>query len=193
MLDRWSDCSWLRSLVVEPCVVVFAHHYCTLWHRQGGSIFISTPNSNPNPKRCRFRDFDIDGDGCLGRRVFMRALNLALACETGDDSDPSPDFTVGGLMSEPEASELMRRLDRDRDGRVCWEAFVEYFAGIEGGDGVGGGAPPDTWFQQEGDIAEKLLQHMEVQGGLTARRAWVNSLRRRFQTADAHGIGALER
>ncbi|CAN0219229.1 unnamed protein product, partial [Hapterophycus canaliculatus] len=32
--------------------------------------------------RQRFKDFDIDGDGCLGRREFMRALNLALACET---------------------------------------------------------------------------------------------------------------
>lgn len=125
----------------------------------------------------------------------MRALNLALACETGENSDPSPDFTVGGLMSEQEATELMGRLDRDRDGRVCWEAFVEYFAGVDGAAGGygGGGGSPETWFQQEGEIAEKLLQHMEVQGGLTARRAWVNSLRRRFQTADAHGVGALER
>eukprot|EP00752_Nemacystus_decipiens_P018631 g16705.t1 len=144
--------------------------------------------------RQRFRDFDIDGNGCLGRREFMRALNLALACETGENSDPSPDFTVGGLLSEQEATELMGRLDRDRDGRVCWEAFVEYFADAEGTTGscVGGG-PPETWFQREGEIAEKLLQHMEVQGGLTARRAWVNSLRRRFQTADPHRIGALER
>eukprot|EP00903_Cladosiphon_okamuranus_P019202 g17658.t2 len=142
--------------------------------------------------RQRFRDFDIDGDGCLGRREFVRALNLALACETGESSDPSPDFTVGGVMSEQEATELMVRLDRDRDGRVCWEAFVEYFAGVEGATG-GHGRAPETWFQREGDIAEKLIQHMEVQGGLVARRAWVNTLRRRFQTADSHGIGALER
>lgn len=126
----------------------------------------------------------------------MRALNLALACETGVDSDPSPDFTVGGLMSEQEATELMGRLDRDLDGRVCWEAFVEYFddaSGVTEGYGGGGSGTSETWFQREGEIAEKLLQHMEVQGGVTARRAWVNSLRRRFQTADAHGIGELER
>lgn len=128
----------------------------------------------------------------------MRALNLALAWETGEDSDPSPDFTVAGLMSEQEATDLMSRLDRDRDGRVSWEAFVEYFAGVEGttgsSGGVGGGdGSPETWFQREGEIAEKLLQHVEIQGGSTARRAWVNSLRRRFQTADVHGIGALDR
>lgn len=124
----------------------------------------------------------------------MRALNLALACETGENSDPSPDFTVGGLMSEQEATELMGRLDRDRDGRVYWEAFVEYFAEVEGETGgYGGGGSPETWYQREGEIAEKLLQHMEIQGGLTARRLWVNSLRRRFQTADVHSIGALER
>lgn len=122
----------------------------------------------------------------------MRALNLALACETGENSDPSPDFTVGGVMSEQEATELMGRLDRDRDGRVCWEAFVEYFAGVEGST-VGYGGAPETWFQREGDIAEKLLHHMEIQGGLMARRVWVNNLRRRFQTADTHGIGGLER
>lgn len=146
----------------------------------------------------RFRDFDIDGDGCLGRREFLRALNLALARETGDDGDPSPDFVVvGGLLSEQEAAELMGRLDRDRDGRVCWETFFEFFAGAEaGGAGCsgGGGAPPqEAWFQREGEIAEKLLEHMELQGGSTARRAWVNSLRRRFQTADVHGLGALDR
>ena len=124
----------------------------------------------------------------------MRALNLALACETGENSDPSPDFTVGGLMSEQEATELMGCLDRDRDGRVCWESFVEYFAGVEAAPGGHRGRGfPETWFQREGEIAEKLLQHMEAQGGLTARRAWVNSLRRRFQTADTHDIGALER
>ncbi|CAM9929170.1 unnamed protein product, partial [Ectocarpus sp. 13 AM-2016] len=145
--------------------------------------------------RQRFRDFDIDGEGCLGRREFVRALNLALGCETGDDSDPSPFFTVGGVLSEQEASELMGRLDRDRDGRVSWEGFVEYFAdavhGEEGG-GLGGGHP-ESWFQLEVDIAEKLLQQMEAQGGCSARRAWVNSLRRRFQTADIHETGTLDR
>ena len=125
----------------------------------------------------------------------MRALNLALACETGEDSDPSPDlFAVGGLLSEQEATELMGRLDRDRDGRVCWEEFFEFFAGVEAGEGGRGGAdPPEAWFQREGEIAERLLEHMELQGGSTARRAWVNSLRRRFQAADVHGLGALDR
>ncbi|CAM9921910.1 unnamed protein product [Ectocarpus sp. 4 AP-2014] len=145
--------------------------------------------------RQRFRDFDIDGDGCLGRREFVRALNLALACETGDDSDPSPYFTVGGVLSEQEASELMGRLDRDRDGRVSWEGFVEYFAdAVHGEEGGGcGGGHPESWFQLEVDIAEKLLQQMEAQGGCTARRAWVNSLRRRFQTADIRETGTLNR
>ncbi|CAM9306993.1 unnamed protein product [Ectocarpus fasciculatus] len=145
--------------------------------------------------RQRFQDFDIDGDGCLGRREFMRALNLALACETGDDSDPSPYFTVGGVLSEQEALELMGRLDRDRDGRVSWEGFVEYFAdAVHGEEGGGrGGGHPESWFQLEVDIAEKLLQQMEAQGGSTARRAWVNSLRRRFQTADIHETGTLPR
>ncbi|CBJ27722.1 hypothetical protein Esi_0083_0058 [Ectocarpus siliculosus] len=145
--------------------------------------------------RQRFRDFDIDGDGCLGRREFMRALNLALACETGDDSDPSPYFTVGGVLSEQEAAELMDRLDRDRDGRVSWEGFVKYFAdAVHGEEGGGrGGGHPESWFQLEVDIAEKLLQQMEAQGGSTARRAWVNSLRRRFQTADIHETGTLNR
>lgn len=125
----------------------------------------------------------------------MRALHLALACETGDDSDPSPYFTVGGVLSEQEASELMGRLDRDRDGRVSWEGFVEYFAdAVHGEEGGGrGGGHPESWFQLEVDIAEKLLQHMEAQGGSTARRAWVNSLRRRFQTADISETGTLDR
>ncbi|CAM9489813.1 unnamed protein product, partial [Ectocarpus sp. 12 AP-2014] len=34
---------------------------------------------------------------------------------------------------------------------------------------------------------------MEAQGGCTARRAWVNSLRRRFETADIHETGTLNR
>ncbi|CAN0348788.1 unnamed protein product, partial [Ectocarpus sp. 12 AP-2014] len=34
---------------------------------------------------------------------------------------------------------------------------------------------------------------MEAQGGCTARKAWVNSLRRRFQTADSHETGTLNR
>lgn len=125
----------------------------------------------------------------------MRALNLALACETGDDSDPSPYFTVGGVLSEQEASELMGRLDRDRNGRVSWEGFVEYFSdAVHGEEGGGrGGWNPEPWFQLEVDIAEKLLQQMEAQGGSTARRAWVNSLRRRFQTADIHETGTLIR
>lgn len=177
--------TFLRSRWV--CLFVTAKVLVLPW-----AAYSSSPR-HPTSKMFRFRDFDIDGDGCLGRREFMRALNLALACETGVDSDPSPDFTVGGLMSEQEATELMGRLDRDRDGRVCWEAFVEYFADVGGPGGVGGSGSPETWFQREGEIAEKLLHHMEVQGGLTARRAWVNSLRRRFQTADTHGLGALER
>lgn len=181
------------SDVAANWVVVFVRRRHTRGIYRHGAAFSYLHTQLPNPKTCRFRDFDIDGDGCLGRREFMRALNLALACETGNDSDPSPDFTVGGLMSKQEATELMGRLDRDRDGRVYWEAFVEYFAGVGGSGGVGGGGPPETWFQREEEIAEKLLQHMEVQGGLAARRSWVNSLRRRFQTADAHGIGALDR
>lgn len=63
----------------------------------------------------------MDGSGTLGRREFMRALNLALAEETGDESNPSPDQTVGGVLSREEAVELMGRLDRDRDGRACWK------------------------------------------------------------------------
>lgn len=144
----------------------------------------------------RLQDFDIDNDGCLGRREFMRVLNLALACETGEDADPSPDYTVGGVLSEQEAAELMSRLDRDRVGKVCWEEFVEYFEGVqraEGGGSGGGGGPREAWYQQEGEVAEKLLQHMELQGGSTARRAWVSSLRRRFRTADVHESGELER
>ncbi|CAM9599986.1 unnamed protein product [Scytosiphon promiscuus] len=138
--------------------------------------------------RQRFEDFDLDGDGCLGKREFMRALNLALACETGEATEspcPSPGdgggstSVVGGLLSDQEASDLMDRLDRHRDGRVCWEAFAD--------------SPAETWFQREGDIAEKLLQHVELQGGATERRAWVNSLSRRLRTADVHHTGALDR
>lgn len=126
----------------------------------------------------------------------MRALNLALACETGSDDDPSHEYTVGGVLSEQEAAELMSRLDRDRDGRVCWEDFVEYFESVQragGGVSGGGSGPREAWFQQEGELAEKLLQHMELQGGSTARRAWVSTLRRRFLTADFHETGELDR
>lgn len=143
------------------------------------------------------QDFDIGNDGFLGKREFMRALNLALAFETGDDSDPSPDYTVGGVLSDKEAAEIMSYLDRDRDGRVFWEDFVEYFEGVQrcaGGGGSGdGGGPREAWFQQEGELAAKLLQHMELQGGSTARRSWVSNLRRRFQTADVHETGELDR
>lgn len=55
----------------------------------------------------------------------MRALNLVLAEETGDESNPSPGHTVGGVLSQEEAVELMGRLDRDRDGGVCWKVFSE--------------------------------------------------------------------
>lgn len=51
----------------------------------------------------------------------MRALNLALGGETGANTDPSPEFAVGGIMSEEEGADLMARLDSNRDGRVCWE------------------------------------------------------------------------
>lgn len=159
-----------------------------------------------SPSAFRFEDFDIDDDGFLGKREFLRALNLALACETGDDPDnacPSPpgdgsDAVVGGLLSDQEASELMHRLDRHRDGRVCWEAFMECFEcadGLTGANSGGGGVggPNEAWFQREGDIAEKLLQQVELQGGSTERRAWVNSLGRRFRTADGHHTGALDR
>lgn len=138
------------------------------------------------------QEFDIDDDGSLGKREFMRALNLALAFETGSDSDPSPDYTVGGVLSDRDAAEMMSCLDRDRDGRVFWQDFVEYFEGVQSGAG-GGGGPREAWFQQEGEIAEKLLHHMELQGGSTARRSWVSSLRRRFQTADVHESGELDR
>lgn len=55
----------------------------------------------------------------------MRALNLALAEETGDETIPSPDQIVGGVLSAEEAVELMGRLDRDRDGKVCWKVRTE--------------------------------------------------------------------
>lgn len=69
----------------------------------------------------RFNDFDIDGLGCLGRREFMRVLNLSLADETGDGSNPSPGFSVGGVFSKQDAEDLMVRLDRNHDGNVSWE------------------------------------------------------------------------
>lgn len=55
----------------------------------------------------------------------MRALNLALAEETGGETIPSPDQIVGGVLSAEEAVELMGRLDRDRDGKVCWKVRTE--------------------------------------------------------------------
>lgn len=71
--------------------------------------------------RPRFQDFDIDDGGSLGRKEFMRALNLALAGEVGGDGKSSSDFTVGDVASKEEAATLMDRLDTNRDGRVCWE------------------------------------------------------------------------
>lgn len=41
--------------------------------------------------------------------------------------------------------------------------------------------------------AEQLLEHVESQGGSAARRAWVNSLARRFEEEDADGVGKLEK
>lgn len=76
---------------------------------------------------------------------------------------------------------------------------MEYFDGTDrltrtsGGGGGEGGGPVEAWFQREGDIAGKLLQHVEVQGGSTERRVWVNNLGRRFRTADVDHTGVLDR
>lgn len=69
----------------------------------------------------RFQDFDIDGGGSLGRKEFIRALNLALTGEVGGDGKSSSGLTVGDIISEEEAVTLMDRLDTNRNGRVCWE------------------------------------------------------------------------
>lgn len=74
----------------------------------------------------RFEDFDIDGDGNLGRKEFRRALNLALAGEIGGDSKSSSGFTVSDIISEDEAVALMSRLDKNRNGGVCWEVRCRF-------------------------------------------------------------------
>lgn len=60
----------------------------------------------------------------------MRALNLALAEETGDESNTSPGHTVGDVLSREEAVELMGRLDGGRDGRVCWKVFIRIVTSV---------------------------------------------------------------
>lgn len=58
----------------------------------------------------------------------MRALNLALADESGAPSDPSPECTVRGVLSLEDATELMGRLDSTRDGKACWKVGPVFLA-----------------------------------------------------------------
>jgi Ca2+-binding EF-hand superfamily protein len=132
--------------------------------------------------RQRFDDFDLDSSGSLGRREFLRVLQLA-----------------GLELSEPEASALLQHLDRDSDGAVSWEEFIEFFAGdstvsattIDSTGNQSAGREP--FFALECELADRLLKHMEAQGGAAARRGWLGSLRRAFALADADASGALDR
>lgn len=73
----------------------------------------------------RFLDFDLDNDGTVGRREFMRALNLALQ-ESGDEPMmPYHGFNVDDFISKEEAMSLMVHLDTSGNGRISWE--VKYF------------------------------------------------------------------
>lgn len=87
-----------------------------------------------NPRCCvlfygcfvRFQEFDLDSDGTLGRREFLRALNLAL--EEDEDGNREPlGFPEDSFMTEEEAVSLVGSLDTNRDGRVCWEASIQYY------------------------------------------------------------------
>lgn len=75
----------------------------------------------------RFRDFDIDNEGYLGRRAFIRALTLSLSSTSMSGEQPNLGFPLGGLISEAEAEQLMDTLDHRRDGRVFWEVRVDVF------------------------------------------------------------------
>jgi Ca2+-binding EF-hand superfamily protein len=132
--------------------------------------------------RQRFDDFDLDSSGSLGRREFLRVLQLA-----------------GMELSEPEASALLQHLDRDSDGAVSWEEFIEFFASdttasaATVGDGSNQSAGREPFFALECELADRLLKHMEAQGGAAARRGWLGSLRRAFALADADASGGLDR
>jgi Ca2+-binding EF-hand superfamily protein len=132
--------------------------------------------------RQRFDDFDLDSSGSLGRREFLRVLQLA-----------------GMELSEPEANALLQHLDRDSDGAVSWEEFIEFFASDTAasaatvGDGNNQSAGREPFFALECELADRLLKHMEAQGGAAARRGWLGSLRRAFALADADASGGLDR
>lgn len=74
----------------------------------------------------RFLDFDFDNDGTLSKREFLRALDLALE-ETGDGRHSSPGFTVGGVLTEDEATALTERLTTGGKSKIRWEVRAETF------------------------------------------------------------------
>lgn len=76
---------------------------------------------------CRFRDFDVDNEGYLGRREFIRALTLSLSSTCTNGEQPNLGFPLGGLISEAEAEQLMDILDHRHEGRVFWKVRVDVF------------------------------------------------------------------
>lgn len=72
----------------------------------------------------RFLDFDLDNDGTVGKREFMRALNLALQ-ESGDEPVMSyRGFNVDGILTKKDAISLMDHLDTSGNGKISWEVNI---------------------------------------------------------------------
>jgi Ca2+-binding EF-hand superfamily protein len=126
----------------------------------------------------RFEEFDMDDNGQLGRREFMRVLSLS-----------------GIDLSDAESKALMAHLDSNHDGSVSWQEFIEFFSS-DGELRLGDDNAPivkEPWYAIATDVAERLLDVMRSKGSAVSQRAWLGTLRRALDEADADGSGSLSK
>ncbi|CAM9203777.1 unnamed protein product, partial [Choristocarpus tenellus] len=129
----------------------------------------------------RFYDFDLNGEGKLGPREFLRALKLALA-----------ELDSGSIViTEEEGVALLDHLVNNKEKNVSWEEFFDFFAEWDK-EGTSK-AREDVWYGVDNELAQKLLHQMEIHGGNDARRTWFNSTKHRLQSIDAGNTGVIDR